>query len=47
MKKVIKHKRTYERPSMRVYPLRQKPRLLVGSDTVKATMDGTWQESDI
>ena len=32
---------------MKVYPLRQKPKLLVGSDTVKATMDGTWQESDI
>ena len=47
MKKDIKQKRTYVRPAMKVYPLRHKPKLLVGSDTVRATMDGTWQESDI
>ena len=47
MMKEIKHKRKYVRPAMKVYTLRQKPKLLVGSDTVRATMDGTWQESDI
>jgi len=31
MKKVINQKRTYDKPSMKVYPLRQKPKLLVGS----------------
>lgn len=32
MKKVINLKRTYDKPSMKVYPLRQKPKLLVGSN---------------
>jgi hypothetical protein len=40
-------KKMYEKPSMRVFPLRQKPRLLVGSETVTATMNGTWTEEDI
>lgn len=46
MKKDIKYKRTYVKPSMKVYPLRQKPKLLVGSDTVSATMSGTFTEED-
>ena len=37
----------YEKPSMRVFPLRQKPSLLAGSATVGATMDGTWTEENI
>ena len=40
-------KKMYEKPSMRVFPLRQKPRLLVGSDSVNAKMDGTFTEEDI
>ena len=40
-------KKMYEKPSMRVFPLRQKPRLLVGSYTTTATMDGTFTEEDI
>ena len=39
-------KKKYERPLMKVYPLRQKPKLLVGSDTVSATMSGTFTEED-
>lgn len=31
MNKNINWKRTYVKPSMKVYPLRQKPKLLVGS----------------
>ena len=46
MKKDISQKRTYERPSMKVYPLRQKPKLLVGSDTVSATMSGRFTEEE-
>ena len=44
-------KREYEKPSMRVFDLKQKPSLLAGSATVGATvgatMDGTWTEQDI
>ena len=40
-------KKMYEKPSMRVFPLRQKPRLLVGSDSVNAKMNGTWEEETI
>ena len=40
-------KKKYEKPSMKVFPLRQKPRLMVGSETVTATMNGTWTEEDI
>ena len=40
-------KKMYEKPSMKVVPLRRKPRLLVGSDSVKATMTGTWEEETI
>lgn len=44
-------KKMYEKPSMRVFPLRQKPRLLVGSYTasgnVNATMSGTFDEETL
>lgn len=40
-------KKMYEKPSMRVFPLRQKPRLLVGSYTTTATMDDEWTEENI
>ena len=44
-------KKMYEKPSMRVFQVRQKPQLLVGSYTtsgnVNATMDDTWEETDI
>ena len=44
-------KREYEKPSMKVFDLKQKPSLLAGSATVGATvgatMDGTWTEQDI
>lgn len=40
-------KKEYEKPSMRVFELRQKPSLLAGSATVGATMDGTWTEENI
>jgi len=43
----MKTRKTYERPSMKVFPLKQKPRLLVGSDSVNATMTGTWEEETI
>ena len=40
-------KKMYEKPSMRVFPLRQKPQLLVGSYTTTATMDDEWTEENI
>ena len=40
-------RKEYEKPSMKVFPLRQKPALLVGSYTTTATMDGTFTEEDI
>ena len=44
-------KKMYEKPSMKVVPLRQKPQLLVGSYTtsgnVNATMDDEWTEEGI
>ena len=39
----MKKKQFYEKPSMRVFPLRQQPQLLAGSD-VSATMDGEFEE---
>jgi hypothetical protein len=45
--KEIKTRKMYEKPSMKVFPLKQKPRLLVGSDSVNATMTGTWEEETI
>ena len=42
-------KKEYERPTMQVVELKQKPTLLAGSATgdVNASMDGTWDEVDI
>ena len=40
-------KKMYEKPSMKVVPLRRKPQLLVGSYTTSAKMDDTWEETDI
>ena len=40
-------KKMYEKPSMKVVPLRRKPQLLVGSYTTTATMEDTWTEEDI
>ena len=44
-------KKMYEKPSMKVVPLRRKPQLLVGSYTtsgnVNATMDDEWTEEGI
>mgnify|MGYP007032370897 CR=1 FL=1 len=40
-------KREYEKPSMKVFELRQQPQLLAGSAQVDATMDGTWTEENI
>ena len=40
-------RKEYEKPSMKVFPLRQKPQLLVGSYTTSATMNDTWEETDI
>ena len=39
-------RKEYEKPSMKVYELRQTPQLLAGSD-LSATMDGTFTEEDI
>ncbi len=36
-------KKVYERPSMKVYELRQRAQLLAGS-SVDASMDGTFEE---
>ena len=40
-------KRMYEKPSMKVFELKQRQQLLVGSGQVDATMNGTWTEEDI
>lgn len=40
-------KKQYEKPSVRIFPLRQKPALLAGSEQVGATMPGTWEEENI
>ena len=42
-------KKMYEKPSMKVVPLRRKPQLLVGSytTTTTATMDDEWTEENI
>ena len=40
-------KKMYEKPSMKVVPLRRKPQLLVGSYTTTATMDDEWTEENI
>ena len=38
-------KKKYEKPSSKVYELKQQPQLLQSS--VTATMNGTWTEEDI
>lgn len=42
-------KKMYEKPTTKVYELKQQPQLLAGSvnGDVNATMDGTWTEQDI
>ena len=40
-------KKKYEKPSLEVVVLNQKPTLLAGSEQVNATMNGTWEEEDI
>ena len=40
-------KKKYEKPSVEVVVLNQKPTLLAGSEQVDATMNGTWTEEDI
>ena len=40
-------KREYEKPSMKVFELRQQPQLLQASAQVDATMTGTWTEENI
>lgn len=40
-------KKQYEKPSVEVVVLNQKPTLLAGSEQVDATMNGTWTEEDI
>ena len=42
-------KKMYEKPTTKVYELKQQPQLLAGSANgdVNATMDGTWTEEDI
>ena len=40
-------KKPYEKPSMKVFELKQQPQLLAGSAQVDATMDGTWTEENI
>ena len=39
-------KKMYEKPTTKVYELKQQPQLLAGSD-VSATMNGTFVEEDI
>ena len=43
----MKKKQFYEKPSMKVVPLRRKPQLLVGSYTTTATMNDEWTEENI
>ena len=40
-------KKLYEKPSMKVFELKQQPQLLQASGSVDATMTGTWEEEDI
>ena len=40
-------KRNYEIPTMQVVQLKHRTSLLVGSEQVKATMNGTFSEEDI
>lgn len=40
-------KKMYEKPTTKVYELKQQPTLLQASAQVDATMDGTWTEETI
>ena len=40
-------KKKYEKPSLEVVKLQQKEALLQASNSVNATMNGTWTEEDI
>ena len=40
-------KRNYEKPSMKVHVLKQRPQLLQASGSVGATMTRTWEEETI
>ena len=40
-------KRKYEKPSVKVYELKQRPVLLQASGQIDATMTGTWEEETI
>jgi hypothetical protein len=42
-------KKMYEKPTTKVYELKQQPQLLAGSvnGDVNATMNGTWMEEEI
>ena len=40
-------KKIYEKPSMKVFELKQQPQLLQASASVGATMSGTWEEETI
>lgn len=40
-------KRKYEKPSMQVFEMKQQPLLQQTSNTVRATMRGTFEEEDI
>ena len=43
----MKKKQFYEKPSMKVFELKQQPQLLQASASVGATMSGTWEEETI
>lgn len=43
----MKKKHFYEKPSMKVFKLKQQAHLLSESAEVSATMDGKWTEEDI
>lgn len=49
LNKTSMKKKEYERPTMQVVKLKQKPTLLAGSlnGDVNATMNGTFEEEDI
>ena len=40
-------KKHYEKPTTKVVMLQQRAQLLAGSDSVNATMNGTWEEQNI
>ena len=44
---IMTKRKLYEKPSMKVHVLKQRARLLVGSDQVNASMNGEWEEETI